>query len=123
MRLREIHAAKVNPVKLFFVDNLSDVVVLAGPNGVGKTRLIDTTLASFRHPHLYRGEGSQPNLRLIIEATSQAEKQAWGQDRLPVGRCNVEVHRCADFRNVPWNGEFSLRGNEFIGIERLGSAN
>jgi putative AbiEii toxin of type IV toxin-antitoxin system len=82
MRLRAIHAANVNPVKLFSVQNLSDVVVFAGPNGVGKTRLIDTTLASFRNPNAYRGTGSQSNLKLIIEATSPAEKQEWGKDLL-----------------------------------------
>ena len=40
MRLRAIHASKVNPVRLFSIEDLSDIVVFAGPNGVGKTRLI-----------------------------------------------------------------------------------
>ena len=44
----------VNPVKLFSVEELSDVVVFAGPNGVGKTRLVETILASFRTPSSYR---------------------------------------------------------------------
>ena len=82
MRLRSIHAVNVNPVKLFSVEDLSDVVVFAGPNGVGKTRLVETILASFRNPNGYRGAGSQPNLKLVIEATSPAEKQEWGKDFL-----------------------------------------
>lgn len=40
MRISEIYASDIPPVKLFSADQLSDVVVLAGPNGVGKTRLI-----------------------------------------------------------------------------------
>jgi len=82
MRLRSIHAVNVNPVKLFSVEDLSDVVVFAGPNGVGKTRLVETILASFRNPNGYRGGGSQPSLSLVIEATSPAEKQEWANDFL-----------------------------------------
>jgi len=50
MRIRSIHAANVPPVGLFSVDDLSDVVVLAGPNGVGKTRLVESILSAFRNP-------------------------------------------------------------------------
>jgi predicted ATPase len=82
MRLRAIYAAKVNPVKLFSVEDLSDIVVLAGPNGVGKTRLVETMLASFRNPNAYRGGAAQPNLRFVVEATSPAERKEWGKDLL-----------------------------------------
>lgn len=82
MRLRSINAAKINPVKLFSVEGLSDIVVFAGPNGVGKTRLIETILASFRNPAAYRGAGSQPNLQLIIEGTSPGERSQWSKDIL-----------------------------------------
>jgi len=82
MRLRAIHAANVNPVKLFSVQDLSDVVVFAGPNGVGKTRLVETTLAAFQNPNSFRAVGPQPNLRLVIEATSPTEQQEWGKDML-----------------------------------------
>lgn len=88
MRLRAIHAANVNPVKLFSVQDLSDVVVFAGPNGVGKTRLVETTLAAFQNPNSYRAAGPQPNLRLIIEATSPTEKQEWGKDLLDTADSN-----------------------------------
>jgi predicted ATPase len=80
MRLRSINAEKVNPVKRFYVDGLSDIVVFAGPNGVGKTRLVEATLASFRNPIAYRGTGSQPKVQLIIEATNSLEKNEWGKD-------------------------------------------
>lgn len=61
------------------VSNLSDVVVLAGPNGVGKTtvlrRLID----------FFRGPSADPNFRLKIDATSEPEAKAWGTKALDTG--------------------------------------
>jgi len=63
----------VPPVSRFEVNDLSDVVVLAGRNGVGKTRLIQAVVRFFRNP------ANNPNIRLVIEATSASEKQAWGQ--------------------------------------------
>src|SRR5215831_6762853 len=76
MRLKLIEAVDVPPVKVFSADNLSDVVVLAGPNGVGKTRLVEHLLQFFRNP--------QPNgnLRLVIQATDDIERTAWGKDTL-----------------------------------------
>lgn len=88
MRLRAIHAANVNPVKLFFVEDLSDIVVLAGSNGIGKTRLVEATLGSFQNPNSFRGTGSQANLKLVIEATSPTEKQEWGKDLLDTADSN-----------------------------------
>ncbi len=58
------------PVRRFAVSNLSDVVVLAGPNGVGKTRLITAMLAAFQNP-------GSPTVRFVIDATSNSEKEKW----------------------------------------------
>lgn len=52
--------------------DLSDVVVFAGPNGVGKTRLIQGLIDFFRKPR--RAE----EIRLSIEATSDWEIAAFG---------------------------------------------
>jgi predicted ATP-binding protein involved in virulence len=82
MRLRSINALKINPVKYFSVGDLSDVVVLAGPNGVGKTRLIENILAAFRNPAAFGRAGAQPYLELVIEATNANEKKEWGKDIL-----------------------------------------
>jgi predicted ATPase len=82
MRLCAIRAANVNPVKLFYVDGLSDVVVLAGPNGVGKTRLVEAIVASFRNPNSYRGVSPQPSMQLILEATNPVERNEWGKESL-----------------------------------------
>jgi ABC-type transport system involved in cytochrome c biogenesis ATPase subunit len=40
MRIVSIDANNIPPVNRFHVDELSEVVVIAGPNGIGKTRLI-----------------------------------------------------------------------------------
>jgi predicted ATPase len=81
MRIRSIHATKVQPVKLFSVEDLSDVVVLAGPNGVGKTRLVQSLLNVFRNPQGGR-ERSEQVVRLILEATDQTERELWGKNVL-----------------------------------------
>lgn len=70
LRIKKITASDVLPVKLFEVDNLSDLVVIAGPNGVGKTRLISHLLQYFQSFN-----GNNPSF--IIEATNRAEEQAF----------------------------------------------
>jgi len=74
MRVKLIEAQNIPPVKQFSVDDLSNVVVLAGPNGVGKTRLIQGILQAFQ------SGSSQPNIRLVIEATSKSESDSWGKE-------------------------------------------
>jgi DNA polymerase III delta prime subunit len=76
VRVKLIEAQNIPPVKQFSVDDLSNVVVLAGPNGVGKTRLIQGILQAFQLG------GSQPNIRLIIEATAKSESDSWGKESL-----------------------------------------
>jgi hypothetical protein len=76
MRITSISARQIPPVRLFAVDNLSDVVVLAGANGVGKTRLIQQLIYYFQSPYSY------PNIRLTIEATCKEETEQWGKTTL-----------------------------------------
>ena len=71
MRIKKILAKDILPVKLFEVDNLSDLVVIAGPNGVGKTRLISGLLH-------YMQNFSGTNTSFVIEATNTVEEQAFG---------------------------------------------
>jgi energy-coupling factor transporter ATP-binding protein EcfA2 len=76
MRLRSIDATNIPPVKKFQVDNLSDVIVLAGPNGVGKTKLVEGLLQFFQGPN------QNPQIKLIIEATNDKEREDWSQSVL-----------------------------------------
>jgi ABC-type branched-subunit amino acid transport system ATPase component len=72
MRLTSIKAQNVKPIDAFNVSGLSDVVVLAGPNGVGKSRLIASILGHLRLP-------SGTDVTLRMEATTTAEEKAWGK--------------------------------------------
>lgn len=71
MRLRSIQVKDHPPVKNFAVDQLSDVIVLAGPNGVGKTRLIEVLNQKFQNPF------GTPNVTLQLEATCSSERDSW----------------------------------------------
>lgn len=73
MRLRSIEVKNHPPVLNFVVDQLSDVIVLAGPNGVGKTRLIDALNQKFQNPTSFG------NVTLQVEATCETEQRAWGK--------------------------------------------
>lgn len=77
MRIDSIEVRNRPPVRYFSIDNLSDLVVLAGPNGVGKTRLIEQLLAVFG------STGNAPGgVKLGISSTHPDERTEWGKDRL-----------------------------------------
>jgi energy-coupling factor transporter ATP-binding protein EcfA2 len=76
MRVKAISLQDVPPITRFQVDDLADVVVLAGRNGIGKTRLIKAIVACLQSP------SSRPNITLEIEATTDAEAQRWGKSVL-----------------------------------------
>jgi predicted ATPase len=73
VRLTAINATSLPPVRRFEVTNLSDVVVIAGQNGVGKSRLVAGILARFQNP------GVDPGVQLTFEATCDDERNAWQQ--------------------------------------------
>lgn len=75
MRLASIRAEKIPPIELFDVSGLTDVVVLAGPNGVGKSRFVASVLQELR---VLSGRG----ISLQIEATSASEEETWGKKTL-----------------------------------------
>jgi ABC-type hemin transport system ATPase subunit len=75
VRLTEVRINDAPPVRKFDVTGLGEIVVLAGPNGVGKTRLITHLINYLRSP------GPQWNTRAIIEATTPTEAKAWGDAR------------------------------------------
>jgi ABC-type Mn2+/Zn2+ transport system ATPase subunit len=76
VRLKAISAHDVLPIRAFQVNDLSNVVVLAGPNGVGKSRLIAWLLAFFQNLP------SDNNNWIEVEATSEVEKMAWQKPTL-----------------------------------------
>jgi len=79
VRIHSIRLSDVPPVQRFEVEGLTDVVVLAGANGVGKTRLMQALVQAFRKP-THTGP-----VRLGIEATSKTEQEDWGKRTLDTG--------------------------------------
>lgn len=76
MRIKSITAKNVPPVKLFQTGDLSDIIIIAGPNGVGKSRLIGELLRFFKNP-------TRTNtFHLLVESTCKEETTAWGKHSL-----------------------------------------
>jgi predicted ATP-binding protein involved in virulence len=76
VRIKQISLTNLPPISRFEVDNLSDVVVIAGRNGVGKTNLLQGLVSYFQQPTSYT------NIRLTIEATDKTERDRWGKSAL-----------------------------------------
>lgn len=76
MRLTEFSIAGRPPIFRADASNLSNFVVIAGANGAGKTKLIETMKGILQSPQ------NQTHLKLILEATSAEEEKAWGQKQL-----------------------------------------
>lgn len=75
MRLSKIRVQQFSPIENFQVDDLSDLVVLAGANGAGKTRLINRVLSALQNP-------VDPNVEFAIECTNDEERVAFGKSKL-----------------------------------------
>ena len=76
MQITSIDAHDIVPIKRFQIAEMTDLVVIAGANGVGKTRLINGLLAFLRNP------SADGVMRLTIEATSQSEQREWRKKEL-----------------------------------------
>jgi len=75
MRITWIRSLAAKPVQRFEVDGLSDVVVIAGPNGVGKTRLLSELLRALQVT-------APSETSFGIESTSPTEAAEWGKSAL-----------------------------------------
>lgn len=73
MRLVAFHAEDIQPIRFVEADTLSDVVVFAGPNGVGKSRFLAWLLNHFQDP-----TGDAKNW-IQVEATVESERALWGK--------------------------------------------
>ena len=72
MKLVEFQLRDTPPVRIVEVSDLTEVVVLAGPNGVGKTRALSALLSHFQNP------ANSPNVRIKLAVTTPTERQLWG---------------------------------------------
>lgn len=79
MRITNIEIANTAPVRRFLIDAGSSVVIIAGANGSGKTRIKQAIVETFRNP-------SAPQASLQLAATREEEEKAWGAPTLSVAR-------------------------------------
>lgn len=76
MRITSFELDDVGPLKRLSVDEMADVVVFAGPNGVGKTHINRALIDFAQNP------GAFANIRLRLEATCDDERTRWGRSTL-----------------------------------------
>ncbi|MGV3612241.1 MAG: AAA family ATPase [Fluviicola sp.] len=73
MRIKELKIKNWEVVRQADLEDLSDFVVIAGPNGVGKTKIKNAIV------HVFQNNGNPPpGSSVILEATSNNERKTWG---------------------------------------------
>jgi|GEM_PF-5801141 len=73
MRIKELHLLKWAVVRQADFEDLSNFVVVAGPNGVGKTKIKEAIV------HIFQNNGNPPpGSTVVLEATNDDERAAWG---------------------------------------------
>lgn len=77
MRIKQLHLNKWTVLREAHLDELSDFVVIAGPNGVGKTKIKDAIV------HIFQNSGTPPEgSKVVLEATNSDERKAWASDEV-----------------------------------------
>ncbi len=76
MRIKSFGIKGAGPIKLVEVNELANVVVFAGPNGVGKTHINSTLIQCAQNP------GATQAVWMQIEATNREERTTWGKNIL-----------------------------------------
>ncbi len=71
MKIELIEAKEYKPIKNLKITNLGDIVIIAGANGSGKTRLKEAIVKTFQ---------GTPLLGLRVKATRQEEREAFGDE-------------------------------------------
>jgi predicted ATPase len=74
MRIKELKLNNWEVIRQADLLDLSDFVVIAGPNGVGKTKIKNAIV------HVFQNGGNPPSgSSVILESTNQSETGSWGQ--------------------------------------------
>lgn len=76
MRIKRLELKQYEVIRDATLDDLSDVVVIAGPNGVGKTKIKNAICHIFQN-------GNPPNgCKVELEATNSEESTNWGNSSI-----------------------------------------
>lgn len=76
MRITKISVTNRPPIDRFEIQDLSDRVVIAGPNGVGKSKLIEYIQLVARDPQ------GNPDIQMVVRSTNKQEEESWGKKEL-----------------------------------------
>jgi len=88
VRIESLNVVNAMPVLRFEADALADVVVIAGPNGVGKTRLLARIM------QMLRGDPPNAQASASIHATNEVESGSWGKGSLDLADpADVNLYR------------------------------
>ena len=76
MKLKIINAKDYPPIRHFEIAELSDIVIIAGANGSGKTRLKNAIVETFRNPNA-------PQIEVTVQSTRpDQESKLWGAEEI-----------------------------------------
>ncbi|MFA7277443.1 MAG: AAA family ATPase [Candidatus Gracilibacteria bacterium] len=82
MKILSLNIRNYDVIREAKLENLSDLVVVAGPNGVGKTKIVEAIVNMFQ-------TGTPPaNCEVTLEATCAEEKMDWRSDSLTLPNTN-----------------------------------
>ena len=84
MKIISIQGQNIGPVKNFAIQNMGNVVIIAGANGSGKSFLKDAIKNTFQN-------SQHPQLSITIESTREQEKEKLGD--------KVEIHKGSSQHN------------------------
>jgi AAA15 family ATPase/GTPase len=77
VRIKELHLHDWTVIREAHFSDLGDFVVIAGPNGVGKTKIKDAIV------HIFQNSGSPPpGSTVVLTATNDSERSAWGDSEV-----------------------------------------
>ncbi|MES1218868.1 MAG: AAA family ATPase [Bacteroidota bacterium] len=82
MRIKNLEINNWQVIREANFNELGDLVVIAGPNGVGKTKIKEAIV------YIFQNGGSPPaGSKVVLEATSKEERDTWGKTEfsLPQG--------------------------------------
>ena len=71
MHINALSAKDLPPIRRFEIEGLSEIVIIAGANGSGKTRLMQAIIETFRSPN-------SPQLDILLRSTRpDQEEDQW----------------------------------------------
>lgn len=83
MRIKQLDLKTWHVIREVLLEDLSDFVVIAGPNGVGKTKIKDAIC------HIFQNNGNPPaGSSVTLEATNQEEIDSWGSREITLPHAN-----------------------------------